>query len=305
MPTAPADSAYGTALVPTVTPFSNGSVDVEAVADLCEFVLANGADGLVPCGTTGEFASLTEEEYETVVAASVDAADGAPVLPGAAATSVADTLDRIDIAADCGADAVLIVLPYFHGQNAPGGNERFVRAVLAETSLPIILYNIPSCVGQSIDADLVEAVADHPDLVGMKDTSGDLTHLLDIIHRTDDDFHLFQGYDSQLVPAMSMGATGGINALTNVFPGVVSDAIDSATGDADDFAHARDLQLDHLGPFFGECLEYGFAPATKTALVARGVIDDDTVRPPLVQLGDDATASVCTAVDRVVDAVGE
>jgi 4-hydroxy-tetrahydrodipicolinate synthase len=295
MPTAPADSEYGTALVPTVTPFANGSVDADAVADISEFVLENGADGLVPCGTTGEFASLSTDEYETVVSASVEAADGAPVLPGAASPSVAGTLERIDIAADCGADAVLIVLPYFHGANAPAGNERFLRAVLADTSLPVILYNIPSCVGQSIDADLVEAVADHPDLAGMKDTSGDLTHVLDVIRRTGDDFHLFQGWDSQLVPAVSMGATGGINAVSNYLPGLMSEAIDAAA--ANDIDRARDIQLDHIAPLFNTSLEYGFAPTTKAALIERGVIDDDAVRPPLVELDDDQVATVREVLD--------
>jgi 4-hydroxy-tetrahydrodipicolinate synthase len=290
MPTSPADSEYGTALVPTVTPFSNGSVDAEAVADLAEFVLDNGADGLVPCGTTGEFASLGDAEYETVVSTSVDAADGAPVLPGAAATSVAGTLDRIDIAADCGADAVLIVLPYFHGANDPAGNERFLRAVLDDASLPVVLYNIPSCVGQSIDADLVEAVADHPALAGMKDTSGDLTHLLEIVRRTGEDFHLFQGWDSQLVPAVSMGATGGINAVSNYLPGLMAETIDAAANG--DMGRGRDLQLDHIAPLFNTSLEYGFAPTTKAALVERGVIADDAVRPPLVELNDDQTATV-------------
>jgi 4-hydroxy-tetrahydrodipicolinate synthase len=294
MPTAPADSEYGTTLVPTVTPFSDGSVDAEAVADLSEFVLSNGADGLIPCGTTGEFASLSLDEYETVVSASVDAADGAPVLPGAGHTSVAGTLERIDIAADCGADAVLVVLPYFHGENGAGGNERFVRAVLAETELPLILYNIPSCVGQTIDADLIEAVADHPDLAGMKDTSSDLTHLLEIIRRTGEDFHLFQGWDSQLVPAVSMGATGGINAVTNYFPGMMAETIDAAANDLD---RARDLQLDHIAPLFNASLEFGFAPTTKTILVERGVIDDDAVRPPLVELDDDQKAAVRDVLD--------
>jgi 4-hydroxy-tetrahydrodipicolinate synthase len=301
MPTAPADSEYGTALVPTVTPFSNGSVDAEGVADIAEFVLDGGADGLVPCGTTGEFASLTLEEYETVVSTSVDAADGAPVLPGAASTSVPGTLERIDIAADAGADAVLIVLPYYHGANAPEGNERFLRAVLEETSLPIILYNIPSCVGQSIDADLVEAVADHPKIAGMKDTSGDLTHLLDVVRRTDDDFHLFQGWDSQLVPAVSMGATGGINAVSNYLPGLMAEAIDAAA--ENDMERGRDLQLNHIAPLFNTSLEFGFGPTTKAALVERGVIDDDAVRPPLVELDDDQIAAVRAVLDAPLAAV--
>jgi 4-hydroxy-tetrahydrodipicolinate synthase len=303
MPTAPADSAYGTSLVPTVTPFVDGSVDTEAIANLAEFVLENGADGLVPCGTTGEFASLTHEEYETVVRASVDAAAGAPVLPGAAASSVAGTLDRIDTAADCGADAVLVVLPYFHGANDPTGNERFVRAVLEETALPVVLYNIPSCVGQSIDADLVDAVSDHPDLIGMKDTSGDLTHLTEVIRRTGENFHLFQGFDSQLAPAVSMGATGGINAVANYRPGLVADTIDAAAGN--DVDRAQDLQVNHIGPVFDVSLNHGFAPATKAALVERGIIGDDAVRPPLVALDDDALAAMRSVLDNTPGAVAE
>lgn len=303
MPTAPANSAYGTTLVPTVTPFSNGSVDAEAVADLSAFVLDHGADGLVPCGTTGEFASLTLDEYETAVSASVDAADGAPVLPGAVDSSVAGTLERIEVAADCGADAVLVALPYFHGANDPAGNERFLRAVLDETELPIILYNIPSCVGQSIDADLVEAVADHPNLAGMKDSSGDLTHLLEIIRRTGEDFHLFQGWDSQLVPAVSMGATGGINAVSNYLPEVMSEAIGAAA--ANDIGRARDLQLDHIAPLFNTSLEYGFAPTTKVALVERGVIDDDAVRPPLVELNDEQVTTVRDVLDATLGVAAE
>jgi 4-hydroxy-tetrahydrodipicolinate synthase len=304
MPTAPQDSKFGTVHVPTVTPFDDGGVDADAIGDLVDFLVDGGVDGLVPCGTTGEFASLDADEYETVVAATVDAAgDDASVLPGAGATSVSGTLDRLDTAADCGADAALVVLPYYHGQNAPGGNEEFLRAVLDETPLPVVLYNIPSCVGQSMDADLVTSVADHPDVVGMKDTSGDLTHLLDIVRLTGDDFHLFQGYDSQLVPAVSMGATGGINALANVVPEAVRAAIDAAAeGDLD---RAREVQLEYLAPFFAECVDRGFAPATKAALVARGVLDDDAVRPPLVELDEAGVEPIRAAVDRTVDAFAD
>jgi dihydrodipicolinate synthase/N-acetylneuraminate lyase len=153
------------------------------------------------------------------------------------------------------------------------------------------------------DPDLVDAVADHPDLVGMKDTSGDLTHLLDIIRRTGDDFHLFQGFDSQLAPAVSMGATGGINAVANYLPGLIKDTIDAAA--ADDMERARDLQVNHIGPVFDVSLDHGFAPATKAALVERGVIDDDEVRPPLVELDGDALSAVRSVLDDTLGGVAE
>jgi 4-hydroxy-tetrahydrodipicolinate synthase len=153
-----------------------------------------------------------------------------------------------------------------------------------------------------MDPDLVAAVADHPDVVGMKDSSGDLTRLLEVVHRTDDSFHLFQGFDGQLVPAVWMGATGGINALANVVPETVSAAVDAAAGG--DPARAREIQLTHIGPLFAACVDHGFAPATKAALVARGVLDDDTVRPPLVELESDAVGPIHDAVERTVDAFG-
>lgn len=300
MPVRPDDSQYGSVLVPTVTPFDDDGVDADALADLTEFLVDHGVDGLVPCGTTGEFASLDAAEYETVVSTTVEAAGDAAVLPGAAATSVPDTLSRIETAADCGADAVLVVLPYFHGANDPAGNERFLRAVLAETALPVVLYNIPSCVGQTITPDLVDAVADHPALVGMKDSSGDLTSVIDVIRRTGEDFHLFQGFDSQFVPGVSMGATGGINALANVVPEAFEAAVYAV--ESGDMARAREVQLDHVSPLFAHCLDHGFAPVTKSALVARGVLDDDAVRPPLVELDAEAAASVASTVERTVEA---
>ncbi|MFB6108162.1 MAG: dihydrodipicolinate synthase family protein [Haloplanus sp.] len=301
MPVRPDDSRFGSVLVPTVTPFADGAVDADALAALTDFLVGRGVDGLVPCGTTGEFASLDDDEYETVVSTTVDAAGDASVVAGTAATSVAGAVSRIETAADCGADAALLTLPYFHAANDPAGNERFLRAVLAETTLPVVLYNIPSCVGQSVTADLVTAVADHPDLVGMKDSSGDLTAFCDVIRRTGEEFHLFQGFDSQFVPGVSMGATGGINALANVVPEAFDAAVDAVQ--AGEFDRAREIQLDHVAPLFGACLDHGFAPVTKTALVARGVLDDDAVRPPLVELDADAAASVGETVESAVDAL--
>ncbi|WP_423750718.1 dihydrodipicolinate synthase family protein [Salinirarus marinus] len=291
---------FGTVLAPVVTPFADGDVDAEALADLVAFQREAGVEGFVPCGTTGEFASLDDEEYATVVETTVEAAGDAPVLAGTANPSVAGTVSRIEAAAACGADAALVVLPYFHAANDPAGNEQFLREVLDAASLPVVLYNIPACVGQEIDPSTLEAVADHPDAVGMKDSSGDMTYFVECLRRTPDDFALYQGFDSQLVPGVGMGATGGINALANVIPEAFAAALDAVA--AGETGRAREIQTDHIAPLFQACVAHGFAPATKTALVARGVLSDAAVRPPLVELDDDAVADIEACVQNTVSA---
>jgi 4-hydroxy-tetrahydrodipicolinate synthase len=296
----PTHTDFGTVLSPVVTPFANGDVDTDALADLVAFQREAGVEGFVPCGTTGEFASLSDAEYATVVETTVDAAGDATVLAGAANPSVTGTVERIEAARSCGADAALVVLPYFHAANDPAGNERFLTEVLDATSLPVVLYNIPACVGQEIAPSVVEAVADHPDAAGMKDSSGDMTYFLECLRRTPDDFALYQGFDSQFVPGYGMGATGGINALANVVPEAFVGAVDAfATGE---MARAKAIQTDHIAPLFQACVAHGFAPATKTALVARGVLPDAAVRPPLVELDDDAARDIEACVERTAAA---
>ncbi|MFB6121958.1 MAG: dihydrodipicolinate synthase family protein [Haloferacaceae archaeon] len=291
---------FGTVLAPVVTPFADGDVDRNALADLVEFQRAAGVEGFVPAGTTGEFASLDDAEYATVVETTVEAAGDAPVVAGTANPSVTGTVSRIEAAAACGADAALVVLPYFHAANDPAGNERFLREVLDAASLPVVLYNIPACVGQEIAPSTVEAVADHPAAVGLKDSSGDMTYFVECLRRTPGEFALYQGFDSQLVPGVGMGATGGINALANVVPEAFAAAVDAV--DAGDLARAREIQTDYVAPLFQACVAHGFAPATKTALVARGVLDDAAVRPPLVEVDADATSDIEACVRNAVSA---
>jgi 4-hydroxy-tetrahydrodipicolinate synthase len=282
---------------PLVTPFEDGEVNHDALAGLVDHVLGGGVDGLVPCGTSGEFASLDDAEYRDVVETTVEAADGAPVMAGAGETSVPETLARIETAADVGADATLITLPYFHGANDPAGDTAFLQRVADEAALPIYLYNIPTCVGRPIDTETVLALADHERVLGMKDSSGDFNYFSELLRRTPEAFQLFQGFDSHLVPGLVFGADGGINALSNVIPEAFATATESVG--SGDTASARRIHEERIAPLFQECLDYGFAPATKTALRARGVLDDDAVRPPLVALDDDTRSDFASLVERV------
>lgn len=276
---------------PMVTPFDDGSIDEAALIDVLGHLQDGGIDAVFPCGTTGEYPSLTADEHRRVVETIADDAD-VPVIAGAGATSVGETVAAIERAADAGADVAAIVAPYFTTANAPEGNRRFFEAVLAESSLPVLLYNIPQCTGQRIEPDTVAAVAKRDGVVGIKDSSGDLEYFCSVLEGTPDDFLCLQGYDALLVPALRMGADGGINALSNVVPEVLREAFERAEDD-----RGRQLQRDAIAPLFEACTTYDFAPATKTALAERNVVPSDEVRPPLVAVDDAGTETIGDALE--------
>ncbi|GGM68190.1 4-hydroxy-tetrahydrodipicolinate synthase [Halarchaeum rubridurum] len=284
-------------LCPLVTPMdADGEIDDEGLDAVVRGVRDAGLDGFVPCGTTGEFASLTRAENRAVVERVRESAgDDATVIAGAGATSVPDTVDALTDAAEAGADAGLVVVPYFHTANAADGNARFLRRVAERSPLPIYLYNIPACTGSEIPVETVVELAGRDDVHGLKDSSGNFGYFTDALAATPDDFAVYQGVDDQLVPAGLMGASGGINALSNAVPEVFA-AVREALNAGDD-ERARELGRGALKPLFAFCADHGFAPATKAALAARGRIDDDAVRPPLVELDEGARAALDAAVE--------
>ncbi|MFB6170668.1 MAG: dihydrodipicolinate synthase family protein [Haloarculaceae archaeon] len=160
---------------PVVTSFTDGELDENALADVVDWLVDSGVTGVMPAGTTGEFASLSDAEYERVVATTVEAADGrVPVFPGALATSVPRTLAHLETLADLGADAGVVTTPYFYTAKGPTGNERFLRAVADDAPLPLVFYNQPRFTGSTIAPETVRALATHENVVGLKDSGGDL-----------------------------------------------------------------------------------------------------------------------------------
>lgn len=299
---------------PLVTPFADGAVDHDALAAVVEHAVAGGVAGLFPNGTTGEFASLTDAERAAVVETTVAAAPAdVPVLAGVADTAVADVLAHADRAADAGADAVVVTPPYFHGPNGSpdasrgDGLRTFFETVADEAPLPVLLYDIPSCTGTEIPAATALALADHPNVAGLKDSSGDFDGFCRLVREAPDEFLLVQGFDSLLYPSLRVGADGGVHALANVVPEAFADLHAAATTVGPAAAEATGGTAEEaialheaVGALFDACLDGGFAPAAKAGLVVRGVIDDDAVRPPLTSLdGDDrdAVAAALAAFD--------
>ncbi|AHF99977.1 dihydrodipicolinate synthase [Halostagnicola larsenii XH-48] len=284
---------------PLVTPFDDGTVDTDELTALIDHLESRSIDALFPAGTTGEFASLSRAERRLLVEHVVDRSS-VPVLAGASATDVESVLEAIDASAVAGADAAVITPPYFHTANAPRGNQRFFERVADHSALPLLVYNIPACTGQRIAPETVEAIAGHDRILGLKDSSGDLEYFLSILARTPADFLVLQGYDSLLVPSIRMGADGGVNALSNVLPEVYGTAIERGRDE-----RGRELQENAISPLFESCAEFGFAPATKTALAHRDVVSSARVRPPLVPVDGDGAAQIGTAVDRALEEFAE
>lgn len=286
---------------PIVTPFDDGGeVDVDALASHVSTLVDAGLDGMVPCGTTGEFASLTEAEHRTVVETTVEAADGrVPVIAGAAATTVPGALDRLRSAAAAGADAGLLTLPYYHTSTAPEGQRAFFEAVADDSPLPIFLYDIPATVGESIDSDVLADIAEHESVVGLKDTSGDIGAVDAAIGRTPDEFTVFQGVDAQLYPSVSLGVDGGIHALSQAIPEVFVALGEAIRAGDDDRALA--LHRQGVTPLFARCVDHGFAPVAKVAAAHRGFIPSPRVRPPLTLPDEAAREAIAADVDAALD----
>lgn len=277
--------------VPLVTPFADEGIDWEAFDSLLEHVLAGGVDAVFPCGTTGEVASLTRSERRAVIERTNELTPAdVPVLAGGTGTAVTPSIEWLEVLADCGVDAAVVTAPYFHPWNDPSGLEHFFDRLLDATPPPIVLYNIPACVGRSLPVPLVARLAERAAVIGVKDSSGDLDYGLRLQAAVPDDVPLLQGWDALLVPACRSGFAGGINALANVYPRGYAAIVADPTAE-----EAWTLQRDVIGPLFEHCRTDGFAPVAKAGLAARDVLPGTRVRPPLAAVG---ATDVAAAVDR-------
>jgi len=288
---------------PIVTPFdADGGVDADALATHVETLVDAGLDGVVPCGTTGEFASLADGERRTVIETVVEAADGrVPVIAGAADTTVSGVLDRLRFAAEAGADAGLVTLPYYHTSTDPDGQRTFFERVADDAALPIYLYDIPATVGEAIDPGVVADLAGRESVVGLKDTSGDISAVDAAVDRSPDSFTVFQGVDAQLYPSASLGVDGGICALSQVIPEAFVALGEALRAGDDDRALA--LHREAIAPLFSRCADHGFAPAAKVGAAHRGFVPDPRVRPPLTLPDAAAREAIAADIDAALDAV--
>ncbi len=204
-----------------ITPFLRNStldLDLDGLRSNIEFLLENGVHGIVPCGSTGESATLTFEEHEKVIEVAIEVAGGkVPVIAGTGSNNTAEAIRLTKAAKDMGADGVLVISPYYNKPNRSGLVKHYTA--LADQDFPVIMYNVPGRTGQNLPPDLVAELARHPDIVGIKEASGDIGQVSRIIEATlDEDFVVISGDDNITLPVLALGGAGVISVAANVEP---------------------------------------------------------------------------------------
>ena len=211
-----------------VTPFTDCGVNYDVLAALLDRQLAAGAEAVVLCGTTGEAAAMTEAEQLAVIRRGADYLRGRmTVIAGTGSNCTAHAVDLSRAAEEAGADAVLVVTPYYN-KATPRGLILHYTAVADAVGIPVIAYNVPSRTGVDLPLSVCEALSAHPNINGVKEASGDLAKISRILGRFGEDFHVWSGNDDQNVPILSLGGQGVISVLSNVCPGEVHDMVSAA-----------------------------------------------------------------------------
>jgi 4-hydroxy-tetrahydrodipicolinate synthase len=206
------------AWVPLVTPFRNGSVDDQTLRSLIEQLISGGASGMVPCGTTGESPTLSHDEHKRVIELTIKSCMGkVPVMAGTGSNSTSEAIELTQHAERAGADSALLVVPYYNRPSQAGLISHF-RQVAAQTSLPLVLYNIPKRTGVNLDAASVIELSKVDNIVGIKEASGDMGQIMDIIAGARE-FSVLTGDDQLLFAMCCLGGAGGILACAHVLPG--------------------------------------------------------------------------------------
>lgn len=262
------------------TPTDERDIDTRALETYTSHLVNDGVHGLFPCGSIGEFSSLTESQRSQVLETVADHSGDVPVLAGCGDTNAASVRSHVEAAAEAGADAAVVVTPYYLS-TTQSGLQRFFDAVADDSPLPIILYNIPALTGETLSVDLVVRLADHPNVVGLKDTSGDLTFLYDVVESTPASFTVFQGASELAIASLDAGADGMIAGPANVFPRAVARLYDSYR--AGDRTRAEELMNRVVNPVVSATSDVPTAAAIKY-LVGLSGYDIGGPLPPLPEL---------------------
>ena len=266
--------------VPNVTPFKDGEIDEGSLRGMVDFIIDAGASGLVPCGTTGESATLSHDEHIEVIRIVVEHAAGrVPVIAGIGTNDTRESISLMERAEGIEVQGYLVVCPYYNRPNQEGIIAHF-RAVSEVTERPIIIYNIPMRTGRNIDVGTVGELSRIPNITGIKDASGDINETMSIIARTRN-FYILSGEDHLLFSICCLGGHGGILASAHVLPGeflALCEAVKSG-----DLVEARRLHY-HLLPLVRVMFKEPNPAPAKAAMKLLGVIESDELRLPLLSV---------------------
>ena len=266
-----------------VTPFKNGAVDEEGLRQLIEFHLENGVHGMVPCGTTGESATLSHDEHERVVEITVDQVKGrVPVVAGTGSNNTAEAIALTAHAKKVGADGVLMISPYYNKPTQEGIYQHY-KKVAEEVDIPIIIYNIPGRTASNIEPTTFARLAGMKNIVGVKEASGSMKQITEIIRLCGDELTVLSGEDFLTYPLMSVGGKGVICVVANIVPQDMADLCNLLL--AGDFDKSRELYYRLLPLCHSMFIETNPAPI-KAALAVTGKISSAEVRLPLAPMSE-------------------
>ena len=269
--------------VAIVTPFKNGKIDEEALRGLIDFQIAGGVDGIVPCGTTGESATLNHEEHDQVIRIAVDACRGkASVLAGTGSNSTQEAIQLSRNAKNAGADGLLQITPYYNKPNQEGLYHHF-SSIADAVDLPIVLYNVPSRTSVNMVPETVVRLAKIEKIVGIKEASGSLQAISKIIDNCGKDFTVLSGDDPLLWPILAIGGKGVISVTANILPAKVAALCKAAA--IGDIAEARSLHYELMDINDSLFIDTNPIPV-KAALHLMGKIENE-LRGPLIELSKD------------------
>ncbi|WP_395151256.1 4-hydroxy-tetrahydrodipicolinate synthase [uncultured Allofournierella sp.] len=280
-------------IVALITPFApDGTVDYKALGQLIDFHLENQTDALLILGTTGESAAMSHEEDDEVCRFTVERVAGrVPVIAGSGSNSTQTMLEKSLSFQKLGADGLLLITPYYNKTNEEGMYQHF-KTVADAVDIPCILYNVPGRTGCSISEDVVRRLAVHPNIMGIKEASGNLSYVAKIARYVGPDFALYSGNDDMIVPLLSLGASGVISVLANILPRqthqMVMDYLEGRP------QQALKAQLELLDVINGLFLEVNPIPV-KEAMNQMG-LPAGGYRQPLAPMGESARQTLTQAL---------
>lgn len=270
------------AITAMVTPFERtGAIDVDALKRFVQFQIRNGINGIVPCGSTGEAATMTNNEYSLVIKTTVEEVSGkVPVIAGAGSNDTQKAIQFSSLAKEAGADALLHVTPYYNKPTLRGLIAHY-KAIADAVDLPIILYNVPVRTGLNLTAEMTLAIVrEVPQVIGIKEASGNILQIAEIVRRAPPYFSVLSGDDALTFPLLALGGDGIISVISNEVPKAFSKFV--ATALAGDFVKARKMHYDLLDLMNINFIETNPQPV-KAALAMMGMIEEQ-FRLPLVPM---------------------
>lgn len=275
-----------------ITPFRDGAIDYDAFGRLIDWQIDCGINGLVVCGTTGEASTLSDDEHRDAIAYAVKRSAGrVPVIAGTGSNDTAYALDLTRCACEAGADAVLVVTPYYNKATQSGLVQMFTE-IADKSAAPVILYNVPSRTGVNIAPVTYRELADHPNIVAIKEANGDISKIVETMSYVQGKLDLYSGNDDQIVPLMALGGVGVISVLSNVMPAETVEM--TRRFFAGDIAGAAQLQYKYHALIDALFCEVNPIPV-KAAMSMLGWCED-SLRLPLTPMSDGPRAKLRAAM---------